>query len=89
MAIVTAIFEVPAIRVFADAAFRTNVAVSGVASGTFLIIGLPMFALGVYALAVGGGWPTDEQGFSPWLRPPVAYLTISLALFLAAGFAAG
>lgn len=89
MAIVAAIFEVPAIRVFADAAFRANVAVSGVASGTFLIIGLPMFALGLYALATGPAWPTDEPGFSPWLRPPVAYLTISLALFLAAGFAAG
>ncbi|MEH1129105.1 hypothetical protein [Micromonospora sp. CPCC 206061] len=87
----TVIFEVPALRLFLDAAIGGPVSAAALVSGLFLVIGLPLFALGLYALATGATRLAPEAGGGAqvWLRPPVAYLPIALILLLAAALAAG
>jgi hypothetical protein len=87
----TVIFEVPALRLFLDAAIGGPVSAAGLVSGLFLVIGLPLFALGIYALVTGATRLSPEAGggIHVWLRPPAAYLPIALILLLAAALAAG
>jgi hypothetical protein len=86
--LIAAVFEVPALRVLLSGAFGDRVSGAGVLAGSFLIIGLPIFAAGMYALVTGAGRLPAAAGDRPWLRPPVAYVTVGLALFLAAALAA-
>jgi hypothetical protein len=58
-----------------------------IAGGLFLIA-LPLFGLGLYALATGAARAVDVWGPRVWLRPPLAYLTVSIALMIAGGAAA-
>jgi hypothetical protein len=83
--VLTVLFEVPVIRVFANS-FRTMSA-SGTIAGTLMIVALPMFALGLYAFA-GGAAVAPGQGVRAWLRTPLAYLPLGLLLFLIAALAA-
>jgi hypothetical protein len=81
----TVLFEVPVIRVFANS-FRT-ISASGTIASTLMIVAMPMFALGLYALA-GGAAIAPGQGVRAWLRTPLAYLPLGLLLFLVAAVAA-
>jgi hypothetical protein len=85
LSVLTVLFEVPAVRIFASG-FR-HISASATISGTFLVIALPMFALGLYALG-GGAAVAPGQGVRAWLRTPLAYLPLALLLFLAAALAA-
>lgn len=89
--VATVLFEVPAIRLLVDGATGASVSASALVSGLFLVVGLPLFALGLYALVTGATRvPPDAGGGLPvWLRPPVAYLPLGLILFVAAALAAG
>jgi hypothetical protein len=82
------VLELPALRLLFDGVFGDVVSASGIVAGTFLALGLPATALGVYALVSGAARVPDQPPAHAWLRPPLAYLGIGLALFLAAALAA-
>lgn len=82
----TVLFELPALRIFASAALASKVDAAGTISSIFLILGLPMFAMGLYGLITGAA--AAAAGSRTWLRTPLAYLPVAVILFLAAALAA-
>ena len=84
-AALTLIFEIAAVRVFVDGMFGDPFQPAGVVSGSFLIAGLPIFALGLYG--VSGGGARADGGAPAWLRAPAVYLLAGLGLLIAAGLA--
>lgn len=83
--VLTAIFEIGALRIFFDSMFTGNLVISGIVSGMLLIAGLPLLAVGLYAATTGAARADGSDG---WLRPPAVYLVVGLGLLLAAGLAA-
>lgn len=88
-AILAAVFEIPALRLLGDAAIGGPVVASGVVAGTFLVAGMPLVAVGLYALVTGANrLPSDGGGgAAAWLRTPTAYLPVGLVLLVAAALA--
>ncbi len=80
-----AVLGIPAVRLFVEASFADVPTAREIVPSCLLLLGLPLTGLGLYALA-GGGRPVDRAA---WLRPPVGYLTVGLALLAAAALAVG
>ncbi|WP_422770843.1 hypothetical protein ACN28C_29935 [Plantactinospora sp. WMMC1484] len=87
LAVLTVIFEVPAVRLLLAGVLGDPVVPSAVLSGIFVVLGLPIFAAGMYGLVTSATAFGDPV--RAWLRPPTGYLGIGLVLFLAAALAAG
>ncbi|MFI5907255.1 hypothetical protein [Dactylosporangium sp. NPDC051541] len=86
LGLLTALFEVPVLRLFFEAMTAKDIVANGTLAGIFMIPALPMFALGLYGLI--GGAAAAAPGVRPWLRTPLVYLPIGMLLFIAAGLAA-
>lgn len=83
------VLEVPALLLLFDGLFGAdNASASAVAAAVCLMIALPLLATGLYAVATGAVRAAGPNSIQAWLRPPVAYLTVGIALFVAAGLAA-
>lgn len=82
------LLELPALFLLRDATFADPASASGVISAASIMLALPLLALGLYAVATGAVRAAGPNSAQAWLRPPVAYLSVGLVLFLAAGLAA-
>lgn len=85
--VTAAVIAIPVLRVLLAGAFGPSPSAGAVISSALVLLGLPLGAIGLYALATGATRipaPTPHA----WLRPPLAYLTVALVLFVAAGLAA-
>ena len=86
LAVMAVLVEVSGLRLFI-AAFA-HASVSGTVASSLLVMGVPMFALGMYALLTGAAAAPGQPAVRPWLRSPLAYLPVGLILLIAAAVAA-
>ena len=82
LVVLTIVFEVPVLRLFLTAMTADKIEAAGTLASIFMILGLPMFALGLYGLI--GGAAASAPGARAWSRTPLAYLPIAVLLFIAA-----
>ncbi len=88
LAIATAVFSLPVLRILLDSATGPSLSASGVIASVLALLGLPLFAVGLYGLANGAARTGGAPAHYVWLRPPLAYVAVALVLFVAAGLAA-
>ncbi|MET7393898.1 hypothetical protein ABZS66_10435 [Dactylosporangium sp. NPDC005572] len=86
LVVLTVVFELPVLRLFLTAVTADRIEAGGTLAGIFMMVGMPMFALGLYGLI--GGAAGAAPGARAWSRTPLAYLPVALLLFVAAGLAA-
>ena len=85
---VAVLAELLLVRVLLTGEFAHTVQPNGVLAGIFAMCGVPLVTIGLYGLMTGAataGGPTPGRA---WLRTPLAYLPMGLALLVAAGLAA-
>jgi hypothetical protein len=86
--IVAGVCELLLVRVLLTGEFGSKVAPGAVLSGLFAMTGVPLAALGLYALMTGAAAAAGPNPGRAWLRTPLAYLPVGLVLIVAAALAA-
>ena len=74
-------------RVLITAEFAHIVITNGVLASVFAMAGVPLVAIGLYALAIGAASVSGSNPGRAWLRTPLAYLPVGLILIFAAALA--
>jgi hypothetical protein len=80
--------EVMVLRVLLTGLFAHTVQANAVLAGIFAMCGTPLFAMGLYGLMTGAATAGGPHPGRAWLRTPLAYLPVGVALLIAAGLAA-
>jgi hypothetical protein len=75
------------LRVLANSLTSHPVNPAGVLGGLLAMCGVPLVAIGMYALATGAATAGGPNVGRAWLRTPLAYLPVGLVLLIAAGLA--
>jgi hypothetical protein len=88
LTIVALVAEVLMLRVLLTGAFAHTVQANAVLGGIFAICGTPLVTMGLYGLMTGAAAAAGPHSGRAWLRTPLAYLPVGLALLIAAGLAA-
>jgi len=81
--------ELLVLRVLLAGEFGHTVVPGAVLGGLFAMTGIPLVALGLYALVTGPAVTVGPEAVRAWLRTPLAYLPVGLLLLVAAGLATG
>jgi hypothetical protein len=88
LTIVALVAEVLMVRVLLTGAFAHTVQANAVLGGIFAMCGTPLVTMGLYGLMTGAALAAGPHPGRAWLRTPLAYLPVGLALLIAAGLAA-
>jgi hypothetical protein len=86
---VAIVAELLLVRVLLAGEFGHTVVPGAVVGGLFAMTGVPLVAMGLYALMTGAAAAAGPTPARAWLRTPLAYLPIGLVLLIAAGLATG
>jgi hypothetical protein len=86
LAVVAELLLVP---VLVAGEFAHPVIAGAVLGALFAMVGIPLTAVGLYALVTGPSAASGPNAVGAWLRTPLAYLPVGLVLLVAAGLAAG
>ncbi len=87
LGIAAVIVELFLARVLITAEFAHIVITNGVLASVFAMAGVPLVAVGLYALAIGAAAASGPNPGRAWLRTPLAYLPVGLILIFAAALA--
>jgi hypothetical protein len=88
LTIVALVAEVMILRVLLTGEFAKVVEPNAVLGGIFAMCGTPLVTMGLYGLMTGAVTAGGPYPGRAWLRAPLAYLPVGLALLIAAGLAA-
>jgi hypothetical protein len=88
LAVVALVAELMVLRVLLTGEFGHVVQPSAVLGGIFAMCGTPLVTMGLYGLLTGAATAGGPHPGRAWLRTPLAYLPVGLALLIAAGLAA-
>lgn len=88
LGVLASALEIPVLLLLLRTGLGSPPLVSGVVAPVCLMVALPLLAMGLYAVATGAVRAAGPNSAQAWLRPPVAYLSVALVLFVAAGLAA-
>jgi len=86
---IAAVAELLLARVLVAGEFGHVVLPGAVLGSLLAMVGIPFAAIGLYALITGPVPAAGPETARTWLRTPLAYLPVGLALLIAAGLAIG
>jgi hypothetical protein len=88
LVVISVVAELFLVRVLLTGEFGSRVDAGTTLAGLFGMTGLPLVAVGLYALVTGAALAAGPAPVRAWLRAPLAYLPVGLILLIAAGLAA-